>query len=161
MHFRSSIGIFADISNDPLVVEDDKEKTGGTDGSTEVTSMEPEIGTALFQSSQLVEKPKTHSCLSSTTTEPITSPFDRPISHIVALFCDRVEQTIRGGNHGAAETVTVHPPHAITVTPLLPEQPRDHGSKWEIVRIVGKKQRGKGYEYKMCWKKAWLPRKCT
>ena len=27
---------------------------------------------------------------------------------------------------------------------------------WEIVRIVGKRRRGKGYEYKVCWKETWL-----
>ncbi len=27
---------------------------------------------------------------------------------------------------------------------------------WEIVRIVGKRRRGKGYGYKVCWKETWL-----
>ena len=27
---------------------------------------------------------------------------------------------------------------------------------WEIVRIVSKRRRGKGYEYKVCWKETWL-----
>jgi len=28
--------------------------------------------------------------------------------------------------------------------------------EWEIVRIIGKRRRGKGYKYKVCWKKTWL-----
>ncbi len=28
--------------------------------------------------------------------------------------------------------------------------------EWEIVRIVGKRRRGRGYEYKVCWKETWL-----
>ena len=58
--------------------------------------------------------------------------------------------------------MTAHPPYAITVTPPLPEQPQGQGrsaldkEEWEIVRIVGKRRRGKGYKYKVCWKETWL-----
>ena len=143
------------------MVEDNEEKTGETGGSTRAMSMESEIGTAHLQSFHPRKQPKTRDCLSPTTTGPTTSPFDRPISPSTALSHDRAEQAIRGGDRGAA--VTVHPPHAITVTPPLPEQPQDQGSsaldeeEWEVVRIVGKRQRAKGYEYKVCWKKTWLP----
>ncbi len=71
----------------------------------------------------LREQPKTHGCLSPTTTEPTPSSLDRPISPSVALSCDRVEQSISGGDGGAA--ATVHPPHAITVHQPLPEQHQD------------------------------------
>ena len=58
--------------------------------------------------------------------------------------------------------MTVHPPHVITVPPPLTKRPQDQGGsaldeeEWEIVRIVGKRRRGKGYEYQVCWKKTWL-----
>jgi len=141
-------------------VEDDEEKNGETGGSTRATSMNSEIGTAHLQSSHPKQQPKTHGCLSPTTTEPTPSSLDRPISPSVALSCDRVEQSISGGDGGAA--ATVHPPHAITVPQPLPEQHQDQGGsalheeEWEIVRIVGKRRRGKGYEYKVCWKRTWL-----
>ena len=115
------------------MVEDDEEKTGETGetgGSTRATSMESEISTIHLQSSHPREQPKTHGCLSPNTTSPTTSPttssLDRSISPSVALCCDRVEQIIRGGDRGAA--TTVDPPHAITVTPPLPEQPEDQGA---------------------------------
>ncbi len=95
------------------MVEDDEEKTGETGGST---SMESEISTIYIQSSHPREQPK--GCLSPTTTEPTTS-LNHPISPSVALSCNRVEQTIRGGNRGVA--ATVYPPYAITVTLPLPE----------------------------------------
>ncbi len=31
--------------------------------------------------------------------------------------------------------------------------------EWEIVRVVDKRRRGKGYEYQVCWKRTWL-REC-
>ncbi len=142
------------------MVEDNEEKTGETGGSTRATSMESEIGTVCLQSSHPREQPKTDGCLSPPTTEPTSSPFNRPISPSVALPCDPVEQAISGGDCGAA--TTVHPPHAITVPPSLPEQYQDQrGSAldeevWEIVKIVDKRRREKGYEYQVCWKRTWL-----
>ncbi len=145
------------------MVEDDEEKTGETGGSTSATRIESEIGTVHLKSSHPREQPKTHGCLSpATTTEPTTSPFDRPTSPSVALSCDPVEQAISGGDRGAA--ATVHP-HAITLPPPLPEQHQDpggsalDGEEWEIVRIVDKRRSEKGYEYPMCWKRTWL-REC-
>ncbi|KAF6238790.1 hypothetical protein HO173_003297 [Letharia columbiana] len=150
--------------DDPLVVEDNDEKTGETDASTRATSVESEIDTIHLQSSHPKEQPKTHGCwslsTSGPTTEPTTSPFDRPNSPSIVLSHDRIEQAICGGNRRAA--VTVHPPHAITVPPPLAERHQDQGGsaldeeEWEIVRIVGKRRRGKGYEYKVCWKETWL-----
>jgi len=125
--------------------------------------MKSKISTAHLQSSHSREQPKTPGCLSPTTTEPTTSPFDSPISPSVALSRHSVEQAIRGGDGGAA--ATFYPPHAITATPPLIEQHQDQrGSalneeEWEIVRIVGKRRRGKDYEYKVCWKRTWL-REC-
>jgi len=143
------------------VVEDDEEKTGETGGSTRASSMESEIGNLHLKSSHLREQPKTHGCLSpATTTEPTTSPIDRPIFPSVALPQDRGTQAVHGGDHGA--TATVDPPGVAAATPLSQEQPQDQGGsaldeeEWEIVRIIGKRRRGKGYEYKVCWKKTWL-----
>jgi len=125
--------------------------------------MESKISTAHLQSSHSREQPKTPGCLSPTTTEPTTSPFDSPISPSVALSHHPVEQAIRGGDGGAAAIFYL--PHAITATPPLPKQHQDQGGsaldeeEWEIVRIVGKRRRGKGYEYKVCWKRTWL-REC-
>ncbi|MCJ1455415.1 hypothetical protein MMC28_005770 [Mycoblastus sanguinarius] len=120
-----------DSKEDPLLVGDDEEEAGETGGSTRATSIESEIDTVHLQSSHPREQPKSHGCLSPTTTEPTNSPFDRPISPSVALSCE----------------------------PHFPEQPQDQGGpaldeeEWEIVRIVGKRRRGKGYEYKVCWKR--------
>ncbi len=151
------------------MVEDDEEKTGETGGSTRATSMESEIGNVHLKSSHPREQPKTHGCLSpATTTEPntepttkpTTSPTDRPISPSVALPQDRGTQAVHGGDHGAI--VTVDPLGVAATTPLFHERPQDQGGlvldgeEWEIVRIVGKRRRGKGYEYKVYWKKTWL-----
>ncbi len=46
--------------------------------------------------------------------------------------------------------------------PTSSEQHQDQGGsaldeeEWKIVRIVGKRRKGKGYEYKVCWKNIWL-----
>ena len=143
------------------MVEDDDERTGKTSASTRATSVESEIGTVNLQSSHASGQPKTHGCFSPPTIEPTPSPIDRPISSTVALSRDRVEQATCGGDRRI--TATVYPPHAITVPPPLAERPQDQGDlvsneeEWEIARIVGKRRRGKGYEYKVCWKKTWLP----
>ena len=135
-------------------MEDDDEKTGETGASTRATSVESEIDTLHLQSSHPKEQPKTRSCMSPPTTEPTPTPINRPISSSVALCRDL------GGDGGI--TATVYPPHAITLPPPLVERPQDQGGsalneeEWEIVRIVGKRRRGKGYEYKVCWKKTWL-----
>ena len=142
------------------MVEDDDEKTGETSASTRATSVESEIGTVDLQTSHASGQPKTHGCLSPPTTEPAPSLIDRPISSSVALSWDRVEQATCGGDRRI--TATVYRPHAITVPPPLAERPQDPGGlaldeeEWEIVRIVGKRRRGKGYEYKVCWKETWL-----
>jgi len=154
------------------VVGDDEEKTGETGGSTRATSVESEISTIHLQSSHPREQPKTHGCLSPTTaestttpttepiTEPTTSPIDRPASPRVALPQDRGTQAVPGDDHGA--TATVDPLGVAAAIPVSHEQPQDQGGsaldeeEWEIVRIVGKRRRGKGYEYKVCWKKTWL-----
>jgi len=146
------------------MVEDDEEKTSKTGGSIRAMSMESEIGNVHLKSSYPREQPKTHGCLSpATTTEPTTeptiSPINRPISPSVALPQDRGTQAVHGGDHGATATVDLL---GVTATPLSHEQPQDQGGsalyeeEWEIVRIVGKRRRGKGYEYKVCWKKTWL-----
>ena len=141
------------------MVEDDDEKTGKTGASTRATSVESEIDTIHLQSSYPKEQPKTRSCMSPLTTEPTPTPINRPISSSVALCRDRVEQATCRGNCGITND---HPPYAITVPPPLAERPRDQGGsaldeeEWEIVRIVGKRPRGKGYEYKVCWKETWL-----
>ncbi|KAL2049613.1 hypothetical protein ABVK25_010073 [Lepraria finkii] len=129
--------------------------------------MESEISAIHLQKHTLREQPKTHGCLSPITepttqpiTEPTTSPVDRPISPSIALYRDPVEQAIRGGDRKAAPTI--YPLHAIAVTPPLPEQPQDQRDsaldeeEWEIVRIVSKRRRGKGNEYKVYWKRTWL-----
>lgn len=139
------------------MVDDDEEKTGETGGSTRAKSMESKIGTVHLQSSHPRERPKTHDCSSPTTTEPTTSPFDRPIPPSVAPSRDPVEQAIPGGDRVAA--ATVYPLHAVIVTPPLPEQLQDQGGpalddeEWEIVRIVYKRWTEKGYEYEVCWEK--------
>ena len=141
-------------------MEDDDERTGETSTSTRVTSVESEISTVDLQSSHASGQPKTHGYLSPPTTEPTPSPIDRPISSSVALSWDRVEQATCGGDRRI--TATVYPPHSITVPPPLAERPQDQGGlvldeeEWEITRIVGKRRRGKGYEYKVCWKETWL-----
>ncbi len=133
---------------------DDDEKTSETGASSRATSMESEIGTVHLQSFHAREQPKTHGCLNPPTTEPSPSPIDCPISSSVALCRDR------GGDGGII--ATVYPPHALTVPPPLAERPQDQGGlvldeeEWEIVKVVDKRRRGKGYEYKVCWKETWL-----
>ena len=146
------------------MIEDNDEKIGEFDASTRATSVESEIGTVHLQSSHPRKQPKRHGCLNPSIIGPITGSitflYNRPISPSIALSHDRIEQVIRGGDYGAA--VIVHPFYAITLTPPFSEQSQDLGSsvlgeeEWEIVRIVGKRRRGKGYEYKVCWKKIWL-----
>ena len=135
------------------MIEDD-EKTGKTSASTRATSVESEIDTIHLQSSHPRKQQKTHICLSPPTTEPTPFPIDCLISSSVALCRDQVEQATYKGDGGI--TTTVYPPHAITVPPPLAERHQDQGGsaldeeEWEIVRIVGSRQRGKGYKYKVC-----------
>jgi len=136
------------------VVEDDEEKTGETGGSTRATSMKSEIGNVHLKSSHSREQPKTHDCMSpATTTEPIISSIDRPISLSVAVPQNRGTLAAHEGDHGATATVDLL---SVAATPLSHEQPQDQGGsalneeKWKIVRIVGKRRRKKGYEYKVC-----------
>ena len=142
------------------MVEDDDEKTGETSASTRATSVESEIDTVHLESSSASGQPKTYSCLSPPATKPTPSPIDRPISSSVALSRDRVEQVTCGGDRRI--TATIYPLHASPVPPPLAERPQDQGGsaldeeEWEIIRIVGKRRRGKGYEYKVCWKETWL-----
>jgi hypothetical protein len=95
----------------------------------------------------------------ATTTEPIISSIDRPISLSVAVPQNRGTLAAHEGDHGATATVDLL---SVAATPLSHEQPQDQGGsalneeKWKIVRIVGKRRRKKGYEYKVCWKKTWL-----
>ncbi len=142
-------------------MEDDEDKTGKTGGSTRATSINSEISTTRLQSSHPREQPKTHGCLSSpTTNEPTASPTNRPISPSVALSQDRGTQAVHGDDHGA--TAIVYPLGVAAATPLSQEQFQDQGvsaldeEEWEIARIVGKRRRGKGYEYRVCWKETWL-----
>ena len=104
---------------------DNDEKTGESDASTRTTSVESEIDIKHLQSSHPRKQPKRHGCLSPSTTgpttDPTTDPFDRPISPSIALSYNRIEQASRGSNRGAA--VTIYPPHAITVLPLLTKRP--------------------------------------
>ena len=119
------------------MVKDNDEKTGELDASTRATSVESEIGTVHLQSSHPRKQPKTHSYLNPSTTrsttEPTTPPYDRPISFSIALSYSRIQQAIRRGDPGAA--VTVYPPHAITITPPLPEQPQNPESS-----VLGKEE---------------------
>lgn len=133
--------------------DDDEKKTDETGCSTRATSIEPEISTTHLESSHTREQPKKCECLSpSATIESTISPPDHPNSFNIALSHDRVEQTILEGNRGAA--ATIHLSHTTATSPL-PEQPQVQGGfvsdeEWEIIRIVGKRQKGKSYEYKVC-----------
>ncbi len=143
------------------MVEDDEEKKSETGDSTRATSVESKISTIYLQSSHPREQPKTHGCFSPpTTTEPTTSPLNRPISPSVALPQERGTQAVHRGVHGA--TATLDPLGVAAATLLSHERPQDQGDsvldkeEWEIARIVGKRRRGKVYKYKVCWKKTWL-----
>lgn len=135
---------FWHTSGDPLVIKNDKEKTDETDSSI---SMESEISTIHIKSSHLREQSK--GCLSLTITKSITS-LDHFISLSIALFCNWVEQTICKGDHRAA--VIIYLSHTITVTLSLSEQPKDQEAlvlneqKWEIIRIIDKRQTERDYE---------------
>lgn len=132
------------------MIEDDSERNSETGASTPATSVESETSTAHLPSSHLREQPKTHGCLNAHTT---TSPLNRLTS--------ASGQTLRRGSHGAA--ATVDPFRATSVTPPFPEWrgwsglAQDGEEEWEIMRIVGKRQTGRGYEYKVHWKNTWLP----
>lgn len=140
---------------------DEEENSDEISSSTRATSMDPEIGITYLESCHPKEQSKTCDCLSpSANIKPVVSPCDHPNSPSNALFHDRVKETIPEDNRGAA--ATVHLPHNTIITSPLPEQSQVQGrvvldEEWEIVRIVGKRLRGKGYEYKICWKETWLP----
>ncbi|KAK3174026.1 hypothetical protein OEA41_001270 [Lepraria neglecta] len=109
--------------DDPLVVEDDDEKTGESSASTRATSVDSEIGTVLLQSSHPRGLSKAQGCLSPPTTEPTPSPFDHPISSNAVISRDRVRHATLGGDRGIA--VTGYPSYAITVPLSLAERPQD------------------------------------
>ena len=140
---------------------DDEENTGEIGNSTVATSMNPEIDITHFKSFHPKEQPKTYDCWSpSTISKSIISPFDHPNSHSFALFHDQIDHGIPEDNRRAA--ATIHLSHNTTITSPLPERSQVQGSlvsdeEWEIKRIVDKRQSEKGYEYKVCWKKTWLP----
>lgn len=124
--------------------------------------MESEISTAQLPSSHPSEQPKTRGCLNPhTNISATTSPLDRPTSPSFTLPQDRSVQTVCGGNHGAAATVNRFCVSAFT-PPFLewqgqPGLAQGEEEEWEITRIVGKRQTGRGYEYKVRWKNTWLP----
>jgi len=107
------------------------------------------------------EQPKTHGCLNPhTATEPTTLFLDCSTTPSIVLSQDRVEQTVRGGEYGAAATVN---PSGVTVaTPPSPEREgqrdlaQDEEEDWEIVKIVGKRWTRRGCEYKVRWKNTWM-----
>lgn len=140
--------------------DEEEEKFDKTGGSTRATSLEPETSTTHLESSHPREQPKKCDRLSpSAIMESTISSPDRSSSFSIALSHDRVEQTIREGNRGAA--ATIHLSHIITSTPQLPEHSQVQGrlvsgEQWEIIRIADKRQIGTGYEYKVCWKETWL-----
>ena len=142
------------------MLDDDEETTNETDSSTGATSIESQTDNVHLQVSRPKEKPKTQGCLCLTATEPTNRPFDDPVFPRVALSREPVEQTIHRGDRKA--TATGPSPRAITITPLLPEQPQGKGvsasdeEEWEIVKIVGKRRTRRGHEYKVRWKNTWL-----
>jgi hypothetical protein len=96
---------------------------------------------------------------SATIIESIIFSIDRPISLSVAVSQNRETLAAHEGDHEATATVDLL---SVVVTPLSHEQSQNQGGsalneeKWKIVRIVDKRRRKKGYEYKVCWKKTWL-----
>jgi hypothetical protein len=110
----------------------------------EKTSMESGISIAHLPSAHLREQPKTHDYLNPPTIiEPTISSFDSPNSPSVALSSHPIEQTIREGDGDVV--CSVCSPHAIIVTPPLPEQYQDERGlvnaekEWQIVRIDDKR----------------------
>ncbi len=123
--------------------------------------MESKIGPAALQSFPPREQAKTHGCLNPHATEPTTEPIDRPTSPSTALPQHPGGRVVGEDDHRAAAAAS--PPNAIT--PPLPQQSQGQGGsvsdkedgKWEIVRIVTKRRRRGGDEYKVRWKSTWLP----
>ena len=143
------------------MIEDDGETTSVTGASTRATSVESETGTAHLSSSHPKEQPKAHRCLNPhTATEPTTSFLDCPTTASIDLPQDRVEQTVRGGEYGAA--ATINPSGVIAATLPSPEREgqrglaQDEEEDWEIVKIVRKRRTRKGCEYKVRWKNTWM-----
>ena len=142
------------------MVDDDEETTSETDSSTRATSIESQTDNAHPQVSRPKEKPKTQGSVCLTATEPTNRPVDDPVFPRIALSRESVERTIHRGDPKA--TATGHSPHAITIAPLLPEQPQGKGvsapgeEEWEIIKIVGKRRTRRGYEYNVRWKNTWL-----
>ena len=134
--------------------------TSETGASTRATSVESETGTAHLSSSHPRAQPKAHGCLNPHTgTEPTTSFLDCQTTVSIDLPQDRVEQTVRGGEYGAAATVN---PSGVTATSPFPEREgqrdlaQDEEEDWEIVKIVGKRWTRKGCQYKVRWKDTWM-----
>ena len=142
------------------MIEDDGEMTSETGASTRATSVESETDTAHLSSSHPKEQPKMYDCLNPhTAVEPTTSFLRRPTFASIALTQDRGEQTVPGGDYGAAATVT--PSSVTATTPPFPEREgqRDLAQDeedWEIVRIVDKRWTRRGCEYKVHWKNTWM-----
>lgn len=88
------------------MTEDDEEKTDETSDSIRARSMESKIDTVHLQNFHSRKQSRTHGCLGPLTiAEPTASLLDRPISFNVFSSRDPIEQTIRGGDRGAAATV--------------------------------------------------------
>ena len=142
------------------MIKDDGEKTGESGTSTRATSVEPETETAPLLSSHSEEEPKTLRGLDAPITpDPPTEPLDRPTSPDVTLSQHLDGRAIGEDEYGAA--VGANPPNASP--PSLPCQPEARTSvleeeEWEVRKIVGKRQAGKGYEYRVRWKDTWLRR---
>ena len=94
------------------------------------------------------------------TSETVASTRATSVESETGAVQDRVEQTVRGGEYGAA--ATVNPSGVTAATPPSPEREgrrdlaQDEEENWEIVKMVGKRRTRKGCEYKVRWKDTWM-----
>lgn len=104
-------------------MKNNDEKIIETNASIRATSVESEIRIVYLQSFYSREQTKTHDYLNSLTIKPILTPINHSISSNIALYQDRVKQTIYGDD--GEITTTVYFSHSIIVLLLLAKRYQD------------------------------------
>ena len=147
------------ITDNPVILEDDRVTADGPRASAKATSVEPELEAAHLPSLHLRDELETHGCFDTPTTlKLLVEPLHRPASLDVALPWHLDRMIV-----GKAEDRTAmgaSPPNASSPPP--PQQSEAHTcileEEWEIATIAGKRRAGTDNQYKVRWSRSWLLR---